>query len=193
MPVDPDFWDKFAIESEVPAEVRKFIARGKYNGSMGQTMGYYAYGYARAFEQLMMVAIGKWPNADYLRFPLLFLIRHSAELHLKDVIQEYSLRNRTAYASSNQHNLLTLWNEAIKQIQVWGVPPRDEWSLHVGKLINHIHDFDPNGQRFRYPEDNKGKPFDSTRAELEELAKAHLNIMLWCESAGDMLQAEDRG
>jgi hypothetical protein len=87
--------------------------------------------------------------------------------------------------------LITLWNEAKKQVAWRNTPAEDAWSTHVGRLIQHLHDFDPDGQRFRYPEDNKGRPFHQTRIELEQLAKAHGNITLWCGAAGDILQAED--
>jgi hypothetical protein len=46
---------------------------------------------------------------------------------------------------------------------------------------------DPDGQRFRYPGDNAGRPFEYTRVEFQELAKAHAHISLWCDGVTDML------
>lgn len=149
-------------------------------------MGYFAHGYASAFERLIMVAVSVWPRADYLRLPVFFLARHSAELHLKEVIQDYCAASGRPYDVAGLHSLSALWNRASNLAQI---PPEDEWSAHVGRLIQHMHDFDSDGQRFRYPEDIAGMPFENTRVELERLANAHAQITLWCEGACEMLQA----
>jgi hypothetical protein len=132
-----------------------------------------------------MEAINIWPRSEYLRLPLFFLARHAAELHLKQVIQEYSPVTGGP-SDVTGHSLVALWNKAARLAQI---PPDDHWSAHVGRLIQHLHDFDPDGQRFRYPDDIVGKPFDGTRVELERLAHAHGNVTLWCEGACDMLLA----
>jgi hypothetical protein len=98
----PDFWTTFTIDDEVPERVRKFLHRSRAGSTMGQTTGYYAHGYGYAFERLIMIAIEMWPQADYLRMPVFFLARHSTELHLKEVIQDYSARNRLPYKFSNE-------------------------------------------------------------------------------------------
>jgi hypothetical protein len=180
-----DFWSSYIPDDAVPQQVRRFLHRDEHIGSWGQTTAYYAHAYANAFERLVMVALGIYPRSEYLRLPLFFLARHSAELHLKEVIQEYSAATGLPYEAAKIHSLVTLWNKV--KILVQGMHD-DEWSAHVGKLICHLHDFDPDGQRFRYPEDNAGKPFDGTRVELERLAHAHGSITLWCEAVCDMLQ-----
>jgi hypothetical protein len=179
----PEFWSSFEPEEVVPRWVRKFLHRDENLAAWGQTTGYYAHAYARGFERLVMEAISIWPRSEYLRLPLFFLARHAAELHLKQVIQEYAV-TAAGPSDATGHSLIALWNRASNLVQA---PPDDEWSAHVGRLIKHLHDFDPDGQRFRYPGDIVGKPFDGTRVELERLAHAHGGITLWCEGACDML------
>lgn len=181
-----DFWSSYVPGETVPSSVRKFLHRDTHNPAYGQTTGYYAYAYAGAFERLIMVAIHSWPQADYLRLPAFFLARHSAELHLKEVIQDYCAATGNLYDAAGIHSLVSLWNRVTKLMPI---VPEDEWSAHVGRLIQHMHDFDPDGQRFRYPENNDGVPFLHTRVELEQLANAHGTITLWCEGAMDMLSA----
>ncbi len=184
-----DFWSSYVFDDEIPDHLRHFLKVDKSANSWAQTTGYYAHGYAYAFERLIMIAISMWPNAEYLRMPVFFLARHAAELHLKDVIREFSAVNGTPDIASNEHRLVPLWTRATAQILAAGYPVDDDWSLHVGKLIQHMHDFDPSGQRFRYPEDNTGKQFARTLVELKDLGGAHAAITLWCEAAIDMLQA----
>lgn len=185
MPSISDFWSSYEPDDSIPPSVRKFLHRDQNLGAWGQTTGYYAHAYANAFERLVTEAIRIWPQSEYLRLPLFFLARHAAELHLKQVIQEYAAATGNP-SDATGHSLVALWNKAAKLVQV---PQGDDWSAHIGRLIQHLHDFDPDGQRFRYPEDIVGTPFDGTRVELERLAHAHGSITLWCEGACDMLHA----
>lgn len=184
MTESPDFWSTFEPDEAVPRRVRKFLHRDEHLSTWGQTTRYYAHAYANAFERLVMEAISIWPRSEYLRLPLFFLARHAAELHLKQVIQAYSATGEQPDATG--HNLIVLWKKASKLVHVSAA---DEWSGHVGRLIQHLHEFDPDGQRFRYPGDVVGTPFDGTRVELERLAQTHGSITLWCEGACDMLDA----
>lgn len=181
-----DFWSSYVPDDTAPNSVRRFLHRDNHNPAYGQTIGHYAYAYARAFERLMVTAISGYPQADYLRLPLFFLARHTAELHLKEVIQEFCTARGESYDVAGTHSLITLWNRATSLLSI---PPDDEWSANVGRLLQHMHDFDPKGQRFRYPDDNDGVPFQHTRVELERLADAHATITLWCEGAIDLLNA----
>lgn len=185
----PDFWSSF-VGYDFPTKFQKFVHPDKHSTVWAQTTGYYAHGYSYAFERLIMIAIDMWPKAEYLRMPTFYLARHSAELHLKEVIKEYSAANGVEYDAAGEHSLMALWNKVISQLMQAGwSTDGDEWTAYCGKLIQHLHDFDPNGQRFRYPESNDGLPFGGTRVELEKLAIAHASITSWCEGACDTLVA----
>lgn len=180
----PDFWSLYVPDENVPDHLRRFLHRDRHIGE--QSLAYYAYGYSRSFEELVVYALKIWPRAEYLRLPLFFLARHSAELHLKNVIAQFSSEAGQTHDAASTHSLLTLWNRATQLVPL---SPEDQWSSHVGRLIAHLHEFDPDGQRFRYPADNKGLPFAGTRVELTELAQTHGSITLWTEGACDMLDA----
>jgi len=187
---DDNFWGIFQSDETfgvVPYKFRTFLHRETPPADFMQSMAYYAHGYQYAFERLVMIALKLWPNAEYLRMPTFFLARHAAELNLKEVIQQCSAANGTPDLASDQHRLLKLWEKAQQHVAQAGYSADDEWSEHCGKLIQHLDEMDPNGQRFRYPGDNAGKPFDYTRVELQELARAHAHITLWCEAVTDML------
>ncbi|MEK7993428.1 MAG: hypothetical protein AAB403_06440 [Planctomycetota bacterium] len=182
----PDFWSSFVVDDKQPP-FRRFLHRERPPDTQTQTTGYYAHGYAFAFQRLIMIAIDLWPQAPYLQMPTFFLARHAAELHLKRVIKDYSAANRVEYEAVDEHGLMQLWNAATAQVRLAGWPTDDGWTQYCGKLVQHMHDIDPNGQRFRYPHDNAGKPFEYTRIELLELGKAHANITTWSEAAIDTL------
>ena len=187
---DDDFWTMFQGDDApgaVPHKFRKFLHRETSSADFMQTTAYYAYGYTRAFERLVMIALRQWPNAEYLRMPTFFLARHAAELNLKGVVQQFSAANGAPDLASGQHRLLKLWAKARGHVAQAGWPTDDDWSRYCGKLIQHLDYMDPNGQRFRYPGDNAGKAFDYTRIEFQELARAHAHITLWCEAATDTL------
>ena len=191
MPSDiPEFWSRF-IDSDfdaIPPKARKFLHRESSAASWMQTTGYFAHGYAYAFERMVMIAIDQWPNAEYLQMPTFYLARHAAELHLKGVICEYALATNRNADTSSEHRLLWLWTEAEAQIQAAGWTTDDRWSEHCRRLVQHLHEVDPRGERFRYPHNNAGKAFAYTRVELEGLAMAHAHITTWCGAAIDMLK-----
>jgi hypothetical protein len=192
---EDNFWEHFPGDNDlsaVPIKFRKFLHRDTPPATFMQTMSYYAHGYKQAFERLVMIALRLWPNAEYLRLPTFFLARHAAELSLKEVIQQCSAANGILDLASDEHKLVKLWELAKRHATQAGYPTDDEWSDYCGKLIQHLDEMDPNGQRFRYPGDNTGQPFDYTRVELQHLARAHAHITLWCEAITDMLHESDQ-
>ena len=185
-----DFWSLFDDKEVevVPQKMRKFLHRERAPAEWTQSFGLYAYGYSYAFERMVMIAIELWPRADYLQMPVFFLARHAAELQLKEIIERYATYLRVPPETASEHRLLKLWERACSLMASAGAPASDRWTNHCRKLVQHLHDADPDGQRFRYPQDNSGTPFSYTRVELEQLAKAHGHIRLWCEASVDMFE-----
>ena len=150
------------------------------------TFRYFAVSYEKAFELLAEWALDRWGVGGVLHPPILYLARHSIELHLKLAIDEYvEYTGRSVEASGQQ--LVPLWNELKRQFELAGMPDLDEWGRHCERLIAHIHDIDPDGESFRYPTHLGDKTFNSAHIELEGLKKAHRNIVLYCEASLNLL------
>jgi hypothetical protein len=92
-----------------------------------------------------------------------------------------------------EHGLLQLWKQLCGYLKRWGVPADDDWGKHCHKLISHMHEADPDGERYRYPADRKGKPFETTSVEIEKLVEAHWHITTYCEGSASMHDAGYRG
>ncbi|MCK1339831.1 hypothetical protein IVB38_28480 [Bradyrhizobium sp. 38] len=69
----------------------------------------------------------------------------------------------------------------------------DDWGLIVRQQIAHMHEADPKGDRFRYPLDIKGKPFEPKWVEIEGLIRAHNSITTYLDGSATMHAENYRG
>jgi hypothetical protein len=175
-----------------PVSLKKFLFRERQPSGIEQTRSFYAFSYAQGFERLAEAALQNWPGAAVVQMPLFFLARHSIELHLKDAIESYG-RYSTVAPELSGHHLARLWNHLQKQIEHGGFPNDDNWTRYCNKVIHHIHEIDPDGERFRYPLNVKGVEFEFTRVELEGLKNAHWHITRYCDAAASMIADCDPG
>lgn len=170
----------------VPSKIRPFLEKRRASGDYAKTWEYFVGAYGRAFDVLAQGELENWSGHSQLTEPLFFLCRHSLELSLKDAIREYSVPPGRIPTG---HSLLQLWNELLKLQKEAGLGDgTDEWSIYCTKLIGHIHDADPDGERFRYPSDKLGRVFELTRVQLEGLAVSHWHVGMYCDGAIGMLQ-----
>lgn len=111
----------------------------------------YVEGYRKAAVALFESVVASNESPDYLVFPLTFLWRHHVELGLKDIIAAgRQLAGEPWAFPTNQHRLLTLWNEARPHIIKCGDPAAPE----LGNVEANIREFemiDPSSTGFRYP------------------------------------------
>jgi hypothetical protein len=91
-------------------------------------------------------ALQNWPGGGYMPMPLFFLARHSIESQGSHRGVRSLL---TACTGADRPQPGRLWNHLQKQIETAGFPNDDDWTRN--KLIHHIHEIDPDGERFRYP------------------------------------------
>ena len=96
-------------------------------------------------------------------------------------------RNSDISSQIEGHSLSKLWAEFLRQVELAGFGNDDAWTVYCGKLVQHLHDSDPDGERFRYPINRKGQRFDLTHVKLRELAVAHWHICMLCEGTVAML------
>jgi hypothetical protein len=142
-----------------------FFANGHRLDSLRRS--FFAYGYEQAFEQLASDGLVHWPNRDYLHMPNFLLARHSIELNLKTTIQEVANRS-TLEMDITGHGLLPLWRQLLSHRVS---ADRSIYIAHCGRLVEHFHDVDPDGERFRYPANKSGQQFPFTRIALAGLIK----------------------
>jgi hypothetical protein len=170
----------------LPSDVKRFINKRGSQGEYAKTLEYYTGAYGLAFDKLAAQELEGWAGRSQLAEPLFFLCRHSIELSIKAAIREYSEPQRRI---AEGHSLIQLWRELITLIDNADLGDgSDDWTVYCEKLIKHIHDADPDGERFRYPSDKGGQVFELTRFELEGLAVAHWHIGMYCDGSIGMLQ-----
>jgi hypothetical protein len=113
---------------------------------------------------------------DLMYLPILFLIRHSLELGLKDNIQEIqSMSNLIKQTTlTNEHSLFKLYkyfDDFLSQIDINQLDGTSKLQLidfrvKYSKLNGTIHDLDSNSLFFRYPVDKKGNKHDLKAEKL---------------------------
>jgi hypothetical protein len=168
-----------------PSRIKKFIHRDGREPNYEKTWEYFCGVYHEAFDVLARKALEDWPKRSGLSTPLFYLARHSIELSLKDTILEYASTDAVP-AKIDGHGLMQLWNQLLGYLERWGVPGTDEWGVYCTKLLNHIHEADPDGERFRYPTAKDGKPFELTRVELDGLIRAQWHLTIYCDGCANM-------
>lgn len=186
VPVNPHALFQEEVEN-LPTEVRKFLTKERRASIYDKTWENLCGAYGDAFNLLSQRLLAE-RGYERVVVPLFYLCRHSVELSIKHAVIEYAeaLGEPPDVAG---HSLASLWNELARLTQAAGFPTDDPWTVHCGKLVRHLHDADPDGERFRYPASRSGVPFECTRVDVERLAVAHWHIGVLCDAAGEMLAA----
>jgi hypothetical protein len=171
-----------------PTKITRIAAKSA--DPYARTWEYFVGAYGMAFDRLAEIALENWEGGQMTQ-PLFFLARHSMELSLKDAIVAYAnAAGRTPTIEG--HSLLRLWNELRKELRDAGWIENDNWQMHCHELINHLHEIDPDGERFRYPANIKGTSFEPSQVDLQELGVAHWHVGMFCDGCVEMLDAIGR-
>ncbi|KAA6333218.1 hypothetical protein EZS27_018345 [termite gut metagenome] len=131
---------------------------------------------------------------DSLIYPILYNFRHYLELIIKDSLRKFKIAN--AEISINQlgykkeHNLLSLWNELKPYIN----DPNSDDCIAFEKLINEIHNIDPDSFNFRYSykgkkkSDDKCEPIfsDSIDIDVDNLYKTIKKMYCFMEGISNL-------
>lgn len=105
------------------------------------------------------------------------------ELYLKSAIDEYGDYVGDYSEETDRHGLIRLWNSLIKLMEKPGAPTGTKFSAQCLRLLDHIHETDPDGEQFRYPHNKDGEKFEVAKVDLEELVKAHYLVSAYAEGA----------
>jgi hypothetical protein len=139
----------------------------------------------RGLEVLARKCLEKDADLGALSSALFYLARHSVELALKGTILEYAETDSMS-PKLGTHNLQALRDQLGEYLDRWGLPATDDWGEHCAKLIAHMHESDPDGERFRYPSNMKGETFELTRLDVEELIRAQWHITMYLDACCEM-------
>lgn len=128
--------------------------------------GVFAKAYRLGAEQISKNLIEKGNFPVYEAFPVVFLFRHSLELHLKNIIYKAeklaTFRERDDIDAKlyNWHDLTMLADKASKLMRLLF---REDQSIRevINSFVTTSHEFteiDPSSFSYRYPIDKKGNP-----------------------------------
>jgi hypothetical protein len=183
-----DIWEQLLDLHEIeqfPSAAAKFVHRDPSGSAYEKTWERFSYGYSAAFEILARKCIEKDADLGLLSTSLFYLARHSVELALKAAILEYAETDKTE-PKLGTHSLESLWVQLGEFMDRWGLGTKDDWGEYCGKLIAHMHDSDPDGERFRYPSNRQGKTFELTRLDVEQLIRAEWHLTMYLDACCEM-------
>jgi hypothetical protein len=180
-----DFYDEI---DNFGSEFSKFIHPREFTERYDGTWTYFAFTYERAFEQLARKAYDDGIRGMHLIEPLFFLAHHSMELALKATISEFAQIDEVPPQLTG-HRLLDLWDQLYDVMERYGSPPNDHWGIKCRGLVAHIHEIDPEGDRYRYPSNRKGKEYAGTEVDIAGLIKAHGHVTTYLDACRSMFAA----
>lgn len=103
-------------------------------------------------------------EADKIVIPAIYLYRHSVELILKAIISVGILMDKKLESEkflgeivkTKGHNLLNLWNDAVKYIEEYledYIKSNPEGLFFMQEVVKELHAFDEKSIKLRYSED----------------------------------------
>lgn len=136
-----------------------------------------SYSFQRGFEAMWDLA--RADHSGLLDRPLLVLWRQSVELAIKSAVLELAgqLDGRPG------HNLQLLFEQLLQVRAAAGCCDDDDLTRDVQAMVALVQSFDPFADRFRYPAEKGGKPYEGFHVDLDELFQAHWIIVTWCEGS----------
>lgn len=143
-----------------------------------------SYSFERGFETMWDQA--QKDHAGLLIHPLLMLWRQSVELAIKSAIFQLA----GGLNSSLSHNLTKMFERLLAARADLGWVDDGEYTNKVKDTVAHVQSFDPFADRFRYPTNRSGQPYEGVNVDLDELYQAHFIITTWCWAAE--LEYEER-
>lgn len=136
-----------------------------------------SYSFQRGFEAMWDLA--RADHTGLLHRPLLVLWRQSVELAIKSAVLEIAGR----IDGRPDHNLQALFQQLLQVRAASGCCDDDDLARDVQAMVTLVQSFDPFADRFRYPAEKGGKPYEGFDVNLDELFQAHWIIVTWCEGA----------
>lgn len=127
--------------------------------------GIFAKGYSRSANLLAQIFLSKYGNSDYDGYPIIFLYRHSFELHLKNIIYKTVKLSELKDIEISEkelktgHELDKLATVATKSL-LKNFPDNDYLitiCTKIKKMADEFNEIDPSSFCYRYPVNLKGE------------------------------------
>ena len=127
----------------------------------------YAEGYRLAADHILVIALEKSSERDFLIYPICFLYRQFLELSLKEAIRyTEELAEGEAGKIPDHHRLEGLWTRfqiAMKKVTDGSL---DDEVAVIENAVTQFGQMDPTSQAFRYPVDREGEPVRHIRERV---------------------------
>lgn len=137
----------------------------------GGDLHLYAAGFREGAEALLEIVKASGHSQDFLVYPIVYSLRHSVELLLKQVIREGRRLVDQPGDFPDGHRLNNLWNTCKPILkQIW---PNDPSYAMVESVILRLCALDPEGESFRYPVSTKKQ---GVRSSTLDSALRHLDL-----------------
>lgn len=117
--------------------------------NFGADLHLYASGFRQGAEALLQHTRSTGHEQDFLVYPIVYSLRHSVELLLKQVIRAGRTLVEEPGDFPDGHRLNDLWNTCKPLLKrIW---PNDPAYATVETTITSLCALDPDGEAFRYP------------------------------------------
>ncbi|MBZ9920179.1 hypothetical protein LB517_24550 [Mesorhizobium sp. BR1-1-12] len=173
----------------LPNSAQRFLTKRHKPDADNETWNHYNYAYSHGFVALADSVADKVAEKEFFLLPLYMLARHSMELSLKAALVEFPAYTGIP-ADLEGHRLLNLFNNLCRQVEGIGIPIEHEWTWRTKDILQHIHDYDPNGDRFRYPETKSGQKFADMAITFDQLVRCHGVVTIFADASADQLFSE---
>lgn len=114
-------------------------------------------GYKKAADLMVAQAMSDGADRDFLVFPIIFNYRQFLELSLKYLLSSYG-RHVGISENWKSHDLVLLWSEFEKMLEIFGTSDPDEADPIVKEIVAEFAKIDPGSYSYRYPVDRQGNP-----------------------------------
>ncbi len=127
----------------------------------------YASGYKKSADIIYNNLDSSARHHDILVYPIVFLIRQSIELLLKDIIITCYKILCVSQGFPKHHLLIELWREAKSNLQRIQIDIDKNDLLAIKNLLDEFENIDPFSSAFRYPEDKEGNESLPGRGKID--------------------------
>lgn len=161
-----------------------------------EPLGIYAEGFLDSAAALFNRAVRGEGLVDYAFYPAAYNLRHGIELFVKQMSIYVAYEHRDpARLYAPGHSLADAWKEIREDVYGWGqyTPPEESFQDHldvIDSVLEDLHELDPSGTLFRYPEFVRAEKGTKPRIRKDEPPPFNVvNFRDWASTADAVLES----